>query len=81
MGNVFKKLYLVAKIFLEASKYFKFNETGFEFVFCVYVFMAAGLDRQFRRKISNDYNEADEEPSKEGAFTPPFQIAKYVDNV
>ena len=43
MGNVFKKFYLVAKMFLKASKYFKFNETSFEFVFCVYVFMAAGF--------------------------------------
>ena len=43
MGNVFKKFYLVAKMFLKASKYFKFNETSFEFVFCVYVFIAAGF--------------------------------------
>lgn len=63
-------------MFLKASKYFKFNETGYEFVFCVCLY-----GRRFRRYISNGYNEAGEEPSKEGAFTPPFQIAKYVDNV
>lgn len=35
----------------------------------------------FRCYLSNGYNRAGEEASKEGAFTPPFQNGKYDHNV